>query len=333
MRLHGRIERHQHASRLLQGNPLGDPDGRELLIYLPPDYSLNSRYPVVMLLGGYGSSGQNFANYSFFEPNTVQRFDRLVASGRSKPAILVMPDAMTRWGGSQFIDSEATGRYQSYLADEVVPFVDAHYRSAPVREARAIVGRSSGGFGALRMGLDRPEVFGALGSHAGDSAFEISILPELREAAIGFDRAGGLAPFIENFTEEPSSVPFTALMILAYSTAYTPDLEVPLPHCQLPFEISTGELRPDVWRRFLEHDPLERLRREPQALCDHRCIFLDAGDRDEHGLHFGTRMMGALLKERGAKLVMEEFPGGHRGTGHRYERSLPILVDACQAAL
>lgn len=332
--LGGRLDRHVIDSRLLRGNPLGDPHERELYVYVPPGYDASrERYPLLLALAGYGSTNHSLVNYDFLQPNMVERFDRLIREGRMKPALLALPDAIDRWGGSQFIDSAATGPYQSYLADEIVPFVDGHYRTVPVREARAVIGRSSGGFGALRFGLDRPEVFGAIGSHAGDSAFETSILPELPAAAIAYDRAGGLAGFVARFEQERARVNFTGLMLLAYAAAYAPAPEAGFPFCELPVDSRTGELRPDVWRRFMAHDPIERVRLDPDALRTATLVFLDAGDRDEHGLHFGTRRLAQLLAPRGVRVHHEEFEGGHRGTAHRYDVSWPLLIDACSRAV
>jgi enterochelin esterase family protein len=334
MKLAGRIDRHVVESRLLAGNPLGDPHARSLYVYVPPGYDEGSaRYPIAMLLAGYGSTNHGLLNYDFFSPNPVERFDRMLREGRCTPGLLVLPDAIDRWGGSQFLDSEATGRYQSYLADEIVPFVDARYRTAPVREARAVLGRSSGGFGALRLGLDRPEVFGAIGSHAGDCAFETSILPELRDAAIAYDRAGGVAAFVERFAQDPSRVSFTGVMMLAYATAYAPDRALPLPFCELPIDARSGELREATWRRFLAHDPLVRIARDERAFRDALLVYLDAGNRDEHGLCFGARRMADLLRARAVRVDYQEFDGGHRGTGHRFEVSLPQLLGACASAL
>jgi enterochelin esterase family protein len=328
--LAGQLHCLQHTSTLLRGNPLGDPHERELYVYTPPGYAEGTRrYPTVMLLAGYASTHRSLLGFDPFEPNIVERFDRLVQRGLSEPAILVLPDAINRWAGSQFLDSSATGPYQSYLVDEIVPFVDAHFRTLPVRESRAVMGRSSGGFGALRLGLDRPECFAVIGSHAGDSAFETSIRPELTAAAIAYDRAGGVSGFCEAFAQNPRSGSFTAIMIVAYAAAYAPLDAGPLPRAALPFDPRTAELDAEVWQRWLAHDPLERLRAEPRALCDMRFIYLDAGDRDEHGLHFGARQMRDLLIARGAPVEHQEFPGGHRGTGHRYETSLPRLVAAC----
>jgi len=333
MKLAGRIDRHRIDSRLLAGNLLGDPHERELYVYVPPGYDdASTRYPVAMLLAGYGSTNHNLLNYDFFSPNVVQRFDRMLREGTCAPGLLVLPDAINRWGGSQFVDSAATGPYQSYLADEIVPWVDAHYRTLPVREARAVLGRSSGGFGALRLGLDRPDVFAAIGSHAGDSAFETSILPELRDAAIAYDRAGGIAAFVERFAQDPARVGFTGVMMLAYAAAYAPNLTRELPFCDMPIDVRSGELLPDVWERFMQHDPLRRIANDPSALRSMSLVYLDAGNRDEHGLCFGARRMAELLRARGVALEFEEFDGGHRGTGHRFESSLPRLLSVCSAA-
>lgn len=330
MRLHGRLDRLNFDSRLLGDNPLGDPSRRDVYVYTPPGYEDDSRrYPSVMLLAGYGGTHHSLVAFDPFSPNVVERFDRLVAAGQCQPALLVLPDAIDRWGGSQFIDSTATGRYQQYLADEVVPFVDARYRTIPERSGRAIAGRSSGGFGALRMGLDRPEVFAAIGSHAGDCAFELSILPELREAAIAYDRAGGVAAFIEAFTRDPGRNSFTAMMIIAYAAAYAPEPDAPPPQAALPFDPRTGLLVPEVWGRWLAHDPLQRVLQDDSAFSGTSLLFIDAGNRDEHGLHFGGRLLVDALSGRNLPLRYEEFDGGHRGTGHRYDVSLPALVAAC----
>lgn len=335
MRLHGRLERHRLDSELLRDNPLGDPAERSLYVYEPPGYRDSSAaYPWVMLLAGFGGTNHSLVNYDFFEPNVIERFDRMLVAQRCPKALLVLPDAIDRWGGSQFIDSAGTGAYQSYLADEVVPWVEAHYRTHRAPEGRAVAGRSSGGFGALRLGLDRPETFGVIGSHAGDSAFDISILPELRAAAIEYRRAGGLGAFARAFLDEPRRFAFgSGLLILAYAAAYAPDPAAAYPHVAIPIDPETGVIVPDVWARFVAHDPLERMRKDDRALRSARFVYLDAGDADEHGLQFGASAMAELLRSRGVAVHHEQFPGGHRGTGHRYEVSLPLLVGACTRAL
>lgn len=327
----GRVVRTSHESQCLRGNPLGDPHRRELYVYLPPQYDESKRFPVVMLLAGFGSTNHSIAAWSPWKPNTLELFDRLVAEGRCEPAVLVLPDCFNRWGGSQFIDSEGTGRYQTYLADEVFAFVDAEFRTIPDREARAVLGRSSGGFGALRLGMDRPDVVSVIGSHAGDAAFEVSMRPMLTSAAIAIDLAGGLRAFAE---EIPVSGPknateFDAIFVLAAGAAYSPDSRA-FPFAQIPVEPSTGQLNGEVWARWLAQDPLGRIDASLAALQRMSLIYVDAGNRDEHGLHFAARLLDEALRRRGLPVRYEEYEGGHRGTSWRYEASLPLIVEALQ---
>lgn len=329
MLLQGTLHSDRLSSRILRNNPLGDPTDRELLVYLPPNCDASRRFPMVMVLPGFGATNRSLLNYEPWQPNLVQRFERLVLEGKSKPAILVLPDASNRWGGSQYLDSPSTGNYQRYLAEEVVAWVDQHYQTIPRKEARAVVGKSSGGFGALRLGLDYPDLFSAIGSHAGDLAFDISLRPLLQRAVLAFDRAGGCQPFIEQFfaSARLDSLQFDGMLIVAVAAAYSPNRTLPVPHADFPFDTRTAELNVDVWQRWLEHDPLQRARRNPDAFAGTALVYLDAGDHDEHGLQFGARALYQLLHSRGVSVMHEEFPGGHRSTGHRYERSLPLLID------
>ena len=107
-----------------------------------------------------------------FRRNFPELADELFASRESPPAILVYVDCWTSLGGSQFLDSPGTGRYHTYLCDEVVPFVDASYRTLTDAGHRGIAGKSSGGYGAMVTPMLRPDLFGGLVTHAGDALFE-----------------------------------------------------------------------------------------------------------------------------------------------------------------
>jgi enterochelin esterase-like enzyme len=324
-RLRGTVELPRLASRLLAGNRLGDPAEREVLVYRPPGASSSEAYPLVLVLPAYAAGHRSLLGYRLWDVNLFERYERLLEAGTVPAAILVAPDCMTRWGGSQFVDSPGTGPYQRYLVEEVLPFVEARY---PVRRdpaGRVVLGRSSGGFGALRLGLDRPGLFGGVGSHAGDALFEVSMRPMFTKAAIAFDRAGGVAPFVARIEEEgpKGGADFDGIITLAEAAAYSPADASPWP--ELPFDPATGELREEVWARWLTHDPVARIAAAPAPFEGVR-VFLDAGDRDEHGLHFAARKMARQLRERGVEVHHEEFPGGHRGTAHRYDRSLEVLL-------
>ena len=329
--LHGTFTSTKLDSRVLQGNKLGDPTLREVLVYLPPGYDEGStRYPTITLLTGFASTHRSAYGFNPWSPNTIEKLDMQIVAGECEPVIAVLPDCTNRWGGSQFIDSSATGRYQTYLAEEVIPHVDATFRTIPERDQRAIVGKSSGGFGALRMGMDRPELVSVIGSHAGDAAFDISMRPMLTTAAIAIDRAGGVQAFCEKIAESGprGGNDFDAVFVLASSAAYAPN-DGPFPHCDLPMRPSTGELIDEVWQRWLAHDPLERVEACAEAVRSTNLIVLDAGTRDEHGLHFAHRLLYARLDATGApNLELNEFDGGHRGTSHRYALTLPRIAAA-----
>src|SRR6266498_3165652 len=121
---------------------------------------------------------------SAFRPTTPERIDELFAGDTVPPAIVVLTDAWTSLGGSQYLNSPGTGRYLDYLCDEIVPFVDERYATLPSREHRGVTGKSSGGYGAMVVPMLRPDVFGALASHAGDALFELCYLPDVVTARV-----------------------------------------------------------------------------------------------------------------------------------------------------
>ncbi len=330
MTLSGRIEFPRVRSACLRGNVLGDPVDREVLVYTPPSYDETQprRYPVVMILPPFGSNHRALAAFRLWERNVFQLYEQLLVRGEAKEAILVVPDATNRWGGSQFLDSPASGEYQTFLVDEVVPFVDQLFRTIPKREGRAVVGRSSGGFGALRLGVDRPDCFAAIGSHAGDALFSATLRPDFTRVAMTIGRSGGLSAFADRMAQGGPSAPgeHEAIALLAYAAAYAPQMDAPFPHVGLPFDLRTALPIPEIWKRWRAQDPVELLERFPDALMRADLIYLDAGDRDEHGLHFGARRIASLLSERRARFHHEEFEGGHRGTTDRYLASLPKLL-------
>src|SRR5213076_2476310 len=173
------------SSELLRGNPLGDPYERPLWVYLPPGYDAepDRRYPSVYVIQGYTGHLAMWNNRAPFRQPFPETADAVFAAGEAPPAIVVYVDAWTAYGGSQFVDSPGTGRYHSYLCDEVVPWVDARYQTLPAAAHRAIAGKSSGGFGAMITPMLRPDLFGALATHAGDSLYELCYIPEFGKAA------------------------------------------------------------------------------------------------------------------------------------------------------
>ncbi len=324
-----RVERIAFSSDVLKGNPCGDPHVRTVPVYLPPGYDDggDERYPVVFCLTGFTGRGTMLLNEDGWAPNIAQRMDRLIESSRARPMILVMPDCFTRYGGSQYLNSAATGRYEDHLVTELVPWADRAYRTRPDR--RGIMGKSSGGYGAIIQGMRHPEVFHAVACHSGDMDFEYCYLPDFPKFLNGIQKAGGLAAFLRSFDASPrkKSEDLAVLNILAMAACYSPD-----PSCELgiafPFDLTTGRLRDEVWARWLEWDPIRILPRREPALRSLRLLYLDCGIRDEWNLHFGARIFAAELKTRGIPFVHEEFDDGHMQITYRYDVSLPLLSRA-----
>jgi S-formylglutathione hydrolase FrmB len=329
MRIRGTIRNVLHRSRVLEGNPLGDPTEREIVVYLPPEYEQDParRFPVVHCLVGFTGTGEMMLNIDPWSPNLPQRLESVCARGLAGPMILVMPDCFTRFGGSQYLNSTATGRYEDYLIAEIVPFIDAQFRTIPEPAMRGIAGKSSGGYGAITHAMRHPETFGAVACHSGDMYFEYCYLPDLPKAVSGLARAGGLDAFMKSFDAEQrkSSESIGVLNIIAMSAAYSPNPLSGTMGIDLPFDVESGAIREDVWKRWLAHDPVRVLPTAVEALRAARLIFIDCGTRDEFNLHLGARIFTKHLKEFEVPHVYEEFEDGHMRINYRYERSLSLL--------
>lgn len=328
-----RVEQPILSSAVLRDNPLGDPVDRPLTIYLPPghDDDADRRYPVVYLLSSHGNTGPSLMNWSPWDVNIKGQLDALIDSGTLGPLIVVMPDMWTRFGGSQFINSEGMGRYEDYLVDEIIPFVDAHYRTQPGREHRGVFGRSSGGFGAITQAMHHPELFSAVASHSGDLYFDYACLPGLSRMHQQLAKYGGINAFIRDIpTIRPKSGSFWELvMSVCWAAAFGGNPNAPNGF-DLPIDPVTGALEPAVWERWLAHDPVRKLDdpRYAEALRQMSGVFIDAGQFDEYQLQVGARVLHTKLDALGIAHMYDEYPDGHRGTHYRYDTSLPFLYEA-----
>ncbi len=325
----------QFTSRVLADNPLGDPATRSLPIILPPDYETSGkRYPVIYGLTGFTGSGLSLLNFAAWQPNLQQRIDRLMAEGKLSPAIYVLPDCFTRYGGSQYRNSTAIGRYEDYVIDEIVPHIDRMYRTSAGPEGRGVFGKSSGGYGAIMLGLQHPDVFGAVACHSGDMAFDLAYRLDFPKFLNAIWQAGGLEKWWIEFERKAKKEgrDFDAINILAMAAVYSPNPTAqPLP-IDFPFDLETCELKPEVWARWLECDPVQLVDRYADNLKQLRLLFIDCGTRDEFNLHFGARLFVKKLKALGVPHEYEEFDDGHMNVSYRYEVSLPKIVGALQAA-
>ncbi|MGH2445186.1 MAG: alpha/beta hydrolase [Candidatus Limnocylindria bacterium] len=329
----GRVEEHVLDSQALTGNSLGDPHRRPLYVYLPPGYDdePDRRYPSVYVLQGLTGQLDMWRNRKAFQPNPLEALDARFAEGGA-PAIVVFVDAWTSLGGSQFLDSAATGRYHSYLCDEVVPFVDASYRTMSAAAHRGVAGKSSGGYGAMVTPMLRPDLFGGLATHAGDALFEVCYAPEFREAARALrdHYDGSFDGFWTDFRARPGRTKPTdgaLLNVWCMAACYSAD---PDGRVRLPFEPLTGRAIPETWDRWLAWDPVRMVSSRADALRGLRAIWVDAGRSDDFYLDLGAEAFRAELGALGIgepQLRFELFEGTHAGIEWRYPDAIAWLAD------
>jgi hypothetical protein len=326
--LRGTLDRLVVESELLAGNPLGDPAARPLWIYHAPAAG-DEPLPTVYVIQGYLGQVDSWANRFPFEPSMLERLDDLFAGGDCPPALVVFVDAWTSYGGSQFLNSPSTGPYLDYLCDEVVPFVESRYATLPGPEHRGLSGKSSGGYGAMVVPMLRPDVFGALASHAGDALFECCYLPNFPELArkLRDEFDGSWERFWEQFraSDHLDMERFENFDLYGYAAAYSPDPRRP-GQALLPFDVATGRLDDDVWAQWLEKDPVRMAPLHADALRSMRRIYLDAGKADEWFLDLGAQAFSAELDKLGVPHTLELFEGKHGGLTYRYPGAIRELV-------
>jgi hypothetical protein len=328
----GRFEETAFESEALKGNPLGDPHVRPLWVYLPPGYDdePERRYASIYMIQGLNGQLDMWRNRAAFRRNFPELADDLFAAGDAPPCILVWVDCWTSLGGSQFLDSPGTGKYHTYLCDEIVRWVDGRYRTVPAAEGRGIAGKSSGGYGAMVTPMLRPDLFGGLATHAGDALFETCYLPEFRECARALreEYDGSFDLFWQDFRSRPALAKASDSVLLngwCMAACYSTDADGTV---HLPFDVDTGQLVPEVWERWLAKDPVRMAPLHADALRSLRAVYIDAGTKDEWYLDLGAEAFRRALAEVGVTDVhFELFDAGHMGIEYRYPLSLRYLAE------
>jgi enterochelin esterase-like enzyme len=350
----------EHESRVLRDNPLGDPSTRKLAVWLPPQYDQGAtrgrgkRFPVLVDMVGFTGSGLSHIAWKNFSENLPERAARLVHERRMAPAIIVFPDCFTALGGNQYVNSSAIGNYADYLTKEIVPFVDREFRTLASREHRGCFGKSSGGYGAIIHGMKYPETWGAIADHSGDSYFDFvyfhdwpNTLNELAryrprerkpgrvdvlKSEHGVERGlddGRVHAFLDAVWHKPklTMAEGHAIMNLCMAATYDPDPRAPNGF-RLPFNLETGELLADRWKRWQANDPVNLVQKYRANLKSLRGIYIDCGARDQYHIHFGTRILSKRLQQARIAHTYEEFDDNHSDIDYRMDVSLPFLTRA-----
>ncbi len=332
----GRLVMLKLRSRILLDNPLGDPAEREHPVYLPAGYDdhPDRRYPLFCSLAAYTNAGPGQVAWRNHGETLPQRLDRLIDEQRLPPLIMVFPDCYTALGGNQYVNTPAMGRYADFLTEELIPAVDARFRTLATPDSRAVFGKSSGGFGALHLAMSHPGTFGAVASHAGDAGFDLVYRRDFTVACDVLARHdGNLEHFVRTFWRDrkPGGAAFHTLMTLCLAASYSPDATRPL-GLALPFDLKYCRLDEAVWNRWLAFDPVQQAPACRDALAGLKGLWIDAGSRDQYFIHYGTRQLAQALSDGDVAHHFEEFDGTHSGIDWRYDHSLPWLAERLNLA-
>ena len=326
----GSLDVHEIDSKVLAGNALGDPTLREVWVYKPPGYDPTRRHPALLAVVGFTGTGAMLFNRDPLGEDLRRRMDRLITAGTCPPVLIVAPDCFTRVGGNQYINSSATGRYEDYLIEEIIPFVEKTY---PVARW-GVFGKSSGGYGSMVLAMRHPELFQAVADHSGDANFELCYLGDAPGALDAFHDAGGVKAWLDRFWSDDNRHRrkfHKALNFLAMAAHYSPNPESPHMGIDFPFDLQTGEFRPDVWARWRAWDPVHMVAAHARRMREMRVVYIDCGTRDEFALHWGARALAARLEAQGVPVKRFEYDDGHMQVSYRYDVSLPLLGKALAA--
>jgi S-formylglutathione hydrolase FrmB len=278
----------------LEGNLEGDAVERDVLVFLPPSYGKEPgrRYPVVYALHGYSIGAQQWS----MEIHVPQTIEGAFAKGAGE-MIVVLPDSKTVHNGSMYSSSVTTGDFENFVARDLVAFIDSHYRTLATREARGLVGHSMGGYGATRIGMKHPDVFGSLYIMS-----PCCLSPRVPGQMKPEDEAALASVKTPSDSEK---LPFFQRAQLASAAAWSPNPRNPPLYLDLP----VGEKQQAVLAKWAANAPLAMMDQYAANLHRYRAIALDVGDQD--GLRTDTGKLHDMLDSYGIVNSFEIYSGTH----------------------
>ena len=293
----------------LEGNLLGTPSVQGAAIYLPPSYEFETerRYPVIYLLHGIFDRYQVWLE-TFSVPAIL---DRLIAANEIPELIVVMPNGFNHLGGGFYRNSPASGNWADFVSDDLVGFVDGSFRTLARTESRAIAGHSMGGYGALHLGMTRPDVFSVVW------ALSPCCLAAVDDFGFGNDAWKRARRFqsLEDMQGALESGEFYPVVAIGVLTAFSPDPDSPPFFVDFPYEIVRGEIVLDDadYDRYLDALPVRAVTGAREALRGLRGLGLGVGLGDQF-LHIssGTLELSRRLGEERIPHRLDLYAGDHR---------------------
>ncbi len=312
----------QFPSRALKGNPLRDPDTRQVAVFLPSQYVSNSPLPIVYYLPGYGGGSEGFIKDSA----KWSAFTQKLADDVS-PVLFVVVDGRNRWGGSQYVNSRAQGNYADYICDEIAAQVESRYGVTSNKTKRIIAGHSSGGFGALRLGMFRPKLFDGVVALSPDSDFALSHLHLMKRPGVTNISIAEVksiaAPAYSGPTPQDGSLKYA----LGLSAAYAPSGWWHRGQFEWLYT-ADGSFREKIWQRWMENDPLTLVQKNRDAFRPTQAIYVEGPTLDSYKANVGARKIYEVLRERPARCAFYEPPGKHSDrVPERLERGLAWIFE------
>lgn len=282
----GKMEKITVHGKSLEGNLEGDSADRDVFVYLPPSYGTqpNRRYPVVYFLHGYGIGAEAYWNLM-----TVPQSAEAAQATGAKEMILVHPDSFTVHNGSMYSNSPTTGDWESFMAEELVAYIDSHYRTVATRASRGLAGHSMGGYGAFRIGMKFPQVFSSL--------YPMSSCCLMNNPNSGL---GGAASANAKGKAGGGTTP-------ALAAAWSANPGNPPNFYDLP--VVDGEYNAAIGAKWYANSPLAMVDQYWTNLKKYKAVKIDVGLQD--GLLGGNRDMDASLTRLGVKHVYETYEGDH----------------------
>jgi len=296
----GTVERIKVHGKSLEGNLEGDSPDREATVYLPPTYASDQsrRFPVIYLLHGYGGREDTFTERL---ASLQQSSDTLAAAQGFSSAIVVTPSAYTLHKGSMYSNSPTTGDWETFIAEDLVAYMDSHYRTLANRMSRGLAGHSMGGYGALRIGMKRPDVFFSL------YLMSSCCLTANRSPNPESMAASEAIKTRAQAEEAASGRGFGPSVSLASAAAWSPNPKNPPLFLDLP--VKDGTVRPDIVAKWVANSPIEMLEQHAANLRKYYAIAIEIGTSD--GLLASNKQLHETMTRLQIPHHYEEYDGDH----------------------
>ena len=315
-----KLEVTEFTSTAMMNNPMGNSELRKVQVYTPKDYDPNgsTAYPVVYLLHGLPFSENAFVSKSAWDPwiggtSPFQSYpdfpeegfkswiDGLIESGKIDPMIIVMPNAMNEnFGFSFYSNSNLNGRFEDYIVNDLVKFVDSNYKTLSNKDGRALIGFSQGAYAAVKFGMLYPQKFGVVAGHSGLLYLDGILMNGEAFVAENPDGFNG-----------PDPDKFITSAVYAMSSAWSPNLNNPPFMVDLPFEFPSGDVIAEVRNRWLKQCAFNLMEQHQAQIRTLNGLYIDCGNQDELGMMAMVQAFEAKMTALGIEHTFETFEGGH----------------------